>query len=101
MMESQARAFWVTCGCFVRISQAPCGYDQGMEKLNQWLEKKGGNWPAADIHVMLFACFSRKDNGHYRRQHISINKAGSTEGNIDKEKAVKQSISLIKNEGKR
>lgn len=50
------------------------------------LGEEGGNWPAADVHVMLFACFSRKDNGHYRRQHMPINKAGSMEGNIDEGK---------------
>lgn len=44
----------------------------------------GSNWPAADVRVMLFACFSTKDKGHYRRQHMPINKAGSMEGNIDK-----------------
>lgn len=45
-----------------------------------------GNWPADDVHVLLFACFFRKDNGYYRRQRMPINKAGSMESNIDKER---------------
>lgn len=78
-------------GVLFRKSQEPRGCDRETEKLNQCSVEEGGvegggggNWRAADVHVMLFACFSRKDNGHYRRQRMPINKAGSMEGNIDK-----------------
>ena len=37
-----------------------------------------------NVHVLLFACFSRKDNRHQWTQHMSINKTGRKECIIDK-----------------